>query len=74
MNSKTLSSINGPLLQITLTPWELTVLRATVELASIPKIAAHINEDKFDTDPYYVDNQGAGDTLRSFLNALGQNK
>ena len=33
---KTLTSHNGPLLQVTLTAWEVTVLQAMVELGAIP--------------------------------------
>lgn len=64
MNTKTLTSHNGPLLQITLTPWEVSILRSMVETASIPKVA----------DCASVDSGGAGVVLRAFYKALDKLK
>ncbi len=60
MNTKTLTSHNGPLLQITLTPWEISILRSMVQKASIPIVA----------DCASVDTGSAGVVLRDFYKAL----
>lgn len=71
MNTKTLTSHNGPLLQITLTRWEVTVLQSMVELAAIPPVTHRVNikHDGFD-DTCYASDQSIGLVMRDFHKAL----
>lgn len=45
MNRKILTSNNGPLLQITLTPWEVSILTILSGKADIPSIATAVHSD-----------------------------
>ena len=42
MNRKALTSANGNLLQLTLTPWEMLVLKTLAAKANIPSIVTSI--------------------------------
>lgn len=71
MNTKSLSSAHGPLLQITLTPWEITVLEAMVELAAIPPVTDRLNvKHPVNYNVCYASNQSVGLVMRDFYNAL----
>ena len=47
MNFKKLTSLNGPLVQVTFTLRELDVLRQTVRLASLPAVAKLLDDDVY---------------------------
>ena len=47
MNFKKLTSLNGPLVQVTFTLRELDVLRQTVQLASLPAVAKLLDADVY---------------------------
>lgn len=71
MNTKTLSSAHGSLLQITLTPWEITVLEAMVELVAIPPVTNRVNvKHHGDDNACYATNQSVGFVMRDFYKAL----
>lgn len=47
MHFKKLTSLNGPLVQVTFTMRELDVLRQTVRLASLPAVAKLLDDDVY---------------------------
>lgn len=64
MNRKILTSNNGPLLQITLTPWETQILLSLTAKANIPAIASVVHSD----------NQAVGKVVRDFYLILEKSK
>lgn len=60
MQNKTLTSLNGKLLQLTLTPWECAVLRAFAANASITTISRILRSD----------DQAVGQVVSDFYIAL----
>ena len=71
MNTKTLTSHNGPLLQITLTSWEITVLEAMLELAVIPLVTDRVNvKHPVDYNVPFASNSSVGLVMRDFYIAL----
>ena len=57
MNRKILTSANGNLLQLTLTPWEMLVLKSLAGKANIPSIVTSIGNGT---------NQAVGKVIREF--------
>lgn len=68
---KILTSHNGRLLQITFTPWEITVLQSMVELANIPSVTDRMNvKHPVDYNVCYASNQSVGMVMRDFYKGL----
>lgn len=57
MNAKNLTSSNGDLLQLTITPWERKILYALSGAANIPQIVKNVGAG---------DIQSVGNVLRTF--------
>lgn len=60
MQNKSLTSLNGKLLQLTLTPWECAVLKAAAATVIIPTISREL----------CCDDQVVGKVLKDFYIAL----
>lgn len=65
MNRKVLTSNHGKVLQITLSPFEVSVLIRLAASANIPVIVSKMNQLNM-----YTDVQAVGNTIRNFHNLL----
>ena len=65
MNRKILTSNSGKVLQITLSPFEVSVLMTMAAAANLPGIASRMNQKNM-----YTDVQAVGNTVRNFYNLL----
>lgn len=64
MNRKILTSANGKLMQITLSPWESIVLTKLAESANIPSLTSKVGN---------TSNEATGRVIRDFHNMLTGN-
>lgn len=67
MNRKTLTSANGDLLQITLSPFEQKVLLSLTSTANLPQITSRLNSANGGN---YADVRVVGTVIRNFFNLL----
>ena len=65
MNRKILTTNTGNVLQITLSPFEASVLLTMAAAANLPGIASIMNQKNM-----YTDVQAVGNTVRNFYNLL----
>jgi hypothetical protein len=65
MNRKILTTNTGKCLQITLSPFEVTVLQRLAAAANIPAIVAKMKQLNM-----YTDTQAVGNTIKNFYNLL----
>lgn len=65
MNRKILTTNRGKCLQITLSPFEVSVLIRLAASANIPMIVARMTDMG-----QYTDTQAVGNTIRTFYNLL----
>lgn len=65
MNRKILTTNHGKALQLTLSPFEVTVLIRLAAAANIPMIVARMTDMG-----QYTDTQAVGNTIRTFYNLL----
>lgn len=71
MNTKIVNSHHGSLLQITLTPWEITVLQSVVVIVAIPPVTDRVNvKHHGDDNTCYASNTSVGMVMRDFYKAL----
>lgn len=69
MLRKILSSANGPILQLTLTPWESIVLKTLAKKADLPAITCEINAQK-PADPNYTNVMSVGVVVKQLYRMM----
>lgn len=67
MQHKTLTTANGSVMQITVTPWEFFVLKIALSKSSIPEITKNINTIRGNG---YTTNESVGKVLRNFYQLM----
>lgn len=67
MNRKILTTANGNVLQITLSPFEGLILLKLAAHGNIPSLVSAINQEK---GAYHTDSSAVGTVVRNFYNLL----